>query len=745
MLSTEKIAGASARRPWLVVGTWVVLLLAGGFLASGVGDVLTTEGDVSVTMEAERAEDLARYIRNQPQPLVEQVVVLSETETVAGAAYSLFVRNLAADLARLPNVDAVHTYLDGGEGRVSEDGRKTLITVTLTKSADGNLSRGSATAEDLAKPVLDYVRTQNAAAGFQVYTAGLGSISHAFTETSERDLRTAEVIGLPVALAVLVVVFGAAVAAGVPVILALMSVVIAVGATAVVGHAFELSIFVVNMVLLIGLAVGIDYSLLIVERFREERRNGLSKQRAIETAGATATRAVVFSGLTVIVALASMLLVPDSIFRSLAIGAILVTIVAIFAGLTLLPAVLSLLGDRVNLLRVPLIGRRRAEGGGFWTAVARAVMRRPLVAIALTLVLLLAAASPYLGIKLGQAGVSTLPQNVDAFRGFRIIEEDFSSGILEPVAITIDPRGASPAQVDAATASLLSRLEADEVFVTSGVERFQRGALHLINVPLVGDPQSNESRSAVERLRKDYIPAAFAATGAEVLVGGPTAGVTDYVGLIYRYMPQVFAFVLGLSFLLLLVVFRSVVVPAKALVMNLLSVGAAYGLLVLVFQHGFATGLLGFQKVDQIEAWVPLFLFAVLFGLSMDYHVFLLSRIRERFDLSRSNAESVAYGLRSTGGIITGAAAIMVAVFGGFAMGDLVMFQQMGFGLAVAVLLDATIVRSVLVPATMALLGDLNWYFPRWLRWLPDIRVEAASLVLGNAPRGAEVLAGDGE
>jgi putative drug exporter of the RND superfamily len=361
--------------------------------------------------------------------------------------------------------------------------------------------------------------------------------------------------------------------------------------------------------------------------------------------------------------------------------------------------------------------------------VTRTVMGRPVVSLVVGVGILLAAASSALDMRTGFSGVSTIPDELPSKQAFDVLAAEFSGGLGSPVEIVVDGDVGSAA-VEDGIRRLEAALEGDGLFGPVRLEENAAGDLTLLSVPVNADPASKAAVSAVERVRDRYVPAAFPDGGpARALVGGETAFNKDFFDVADRYLPIVFVFVLGLSFVLLTVAFRSIVVPAKAIVMNLLSVGAAYGLVVLVSQKGVGAGLLGFQQVEVIEAWLPLFLFSVLFGLSMDYHVFLLSRIREHFDHTGDNAESVAYGLRTTAGIITGAALIMVAVFGGFAAGRMVAFQQMGFGLAVAVLIDATLVRSVLVPASMKLLGRRNWYLPPWLEWLPHLGVE------GPAPR----------
>jgi RND superfamily putative drug exporter len=560
-----------------------------------------------------------------------------------------------------------------------------------------------------------------------------------FEEQAEKDLQTGEMFGIPIALIILALVFGALLASVIPIVLAIVSIVIAMGISAIIGQQFQLSFFVTNVVTMIGLAVGIDYSLFVISRYREERARGLDKVDAIGKTGATASRTVFFSGMTVVIALLGMLIVPQTIFRSIAAGSVLVALAAVAASLTLLPAVLSLLGDKVNWGRIPFVHKAQATydeeaAGGFWDRIARTVIRHPVLSFGLSAALLVAASVPYFSIETGFSGISTFPDSLPAKQAFLTLDREFTGGMVAPAQVVVDGDIESPA-VQQAIAELEAAVAADPDFGPSTIETNEAGDLALLEIPVVGDPNTALAEDAVERLRDVYVPQAFAGVEAEPLVGGFTAENLDGFEMLASYTPIVFAFVLGLSFILLLVVFRSIVVPIKAVIMNLLSVGAAYGLLVLVTQKGVATDLLGFQQVEKIEAWLPIFLFAILFGLSMDYHVFLLSRIRERYDQIRDNDESIVFGLRSTGRLITGAALIMVAVFAGFATGEMVMFQQMGFGAAIAVLIDATIVRSVLVPASMKLLGDWNWYLPGWLEWLPKFSVEGAA---GEAPARME-------
>ena len=723
-LSPEGLARMATRRPWLVVGTWGIILVLAVFAASGLGDVLSTDQETYEKFEAARAEELIEaHLNGASNPVQEYVVIQSETAQVDDPQFRRVALDLAERLGADPGFVAgiANYYTAGDESLVSADGHTLLMPVATTAH------RGDATeVQEAGEHVLEVVREAAAEApeGYLLATGGEGSINTVFNEITESDLQKAELIGLPIALVVLVVVFGALAAAGMPILLGILGIVVALGITAMIGRAYELSFFVTNMIFMIGLAVGIDYTLLVIQRFREERRRGLNRDSAIVKAGGTASRAVLFSGIAVIVSLAGLLIVPDSIFRSLSIGAIVVVVAAISASLTLLPALLRLLGDRVNIGRVRIPGRKQtAESGRFWNWAVRGVMRRPALMLVAAVALLLAAAAPYLRVELGFSGAETLPGDTEPGQAFAILGEEFSVGLLAPFQIVVEGEPGNPS-VEAAIDELTGSIGQDGAFGEINRRDSESADIILLETNVNADPQSDVAVDALTRLREQYIPAAFGSGAAQASVTGDTAYINDYADMINKWTPAVFAFVLGLSFLILLVVFRSIVVPIKAIIMNLLSVGAAYGIVVLVIQEGFGAGLFGFTQVERIESWVPLFMFAILFGLSMDYHVFLLTRIRERFDETDNNTESVAYGVRATAGLITGAAAIMVAVFAGFAAGEMSMMQQFGFGLAIAITLDATIVRIILVPAAMALLGRANWYLPSWLEWLPKVDVD---------------------
>ena len=705
--------GAALVREAVLVGA---IVLTGTLL----GGALTTEGTLTNNPESVRAEELLRERLGESDNTIGEIaVVRSATLTVDDPAYRRYVEQLFAGLTALGDdiiAGGRHYYLTGDESLVSADRRMTTILLELPKDA-----------KDEIEQVHEVIDRANQDSAFQVLITGKATLDHEVKTTGEEDLAAGESIGILVALVVLALVFGAIAAAFVPIVLAIAAIVVAVGATALLGQAFELNFIVVNMITMMGLAVGIDYSLFVVFRYREERAKGLEKVDAIAAAGATAGRTVLFSGMSVVLATMALLITPESGLQSIGAGAMLVVIAAVLASMTLLPAVLSVMGDRVNALRIPLLQRGNAgqpaeAHEGFWSWTARTVMRRPVISLVLSAGVLVAAAVPYFDINLGVTGVSTMPDGLRSKQAYIVLQDEFGFGQDQPAIVVVDAPTDAQA-VQAAIERLEAALSSDPAFVMSELETHPEAQLSVLHARLAGDPAGKQAMDAVERLRAGYIPGAFAGVPAGVIVGGETARLVDAAEVVDTYTPIVFAFVLSLSFVFLTVAFRSIVVPVKAILMNLLSVGATYGLMVLVFQKGVGAGLLGFQQADVIEAFLPLFLFVMLFGLSMDCHVFLLGRIRERFHQTGDNREAVAFGLRSTGRLITGAALIMVAVFGGFALGDLVAMQQFGFGRAVAVLMDATIVRSVLVPASMRLLGNWNWYLPSWLEWIPNVAI----------------------
>ena len=704
-----------------MIAIWIVAVVA-SFPAIGVflGDVLTTDVEITSETESRRANDvLSRAFpedrATQERDITEVVVVSAARGSISDRGGDARIEALSDEL-RAAGASAVVASAEETP-LISRDGDARAVLVGL--GFDG---------EDDVDAVYDVVQRLDDDPGYEAAVTGELTSDADQGELSGDDLRTGELFfGLPTALVILLLVFGAVVAGLVPLILAIVSIVVALALAALVGQAFELSLYTVNMLTAMGLALGIDYSLFVLSRYREERSHARVPLDAIAATAATASRAVLFSGMTFVLAMFGLVLVPSTIFRSLAAGAILVGIVSVLAALTL-PALLGLLGDRINALRIPYFGRSAEQAGAetrFWGAIVHAVMRRPVVSLVLAAGLLLALASPVLGLKTGSQGRSTLPDRFESKQGYVLLNQEFPGQTTDPVEIVVAGDAASP-RVRSGIERLESALARSPVFGEPTAQASRAGDASRITVPIAGDPVGERAIDAVRELRDDLIPRAFAGVDAEVLVTGDTAEELDYHDTVDAWLARVFAFVLGLSFVLLTIAFRSIVVPLTAIVLNLLSVGAAYGLLVLVFQEGIGNELLGLEQSENLAAWVPLFLFAVLFGLSMDYQVFLLSRIRERYQLTGDSDDAVAHGVGSTARLITGAALIIIAVFWGFAMGDLIMFQQMGFGVAVALLIDATIVRAVLVPAAMKLLGERNWYLPPWLGWLPDAHVEGS-------------------
>ena len=627
----------STRRPLVVIGVWVLaVVVAGGLALDGevapgpapFTDLLdaatTAEFRLSDSAESRRADILLAERLRGAQPVNEVVIFRSETETVDSPHFRAEVEAVYGGIAALGSgtvTGAFHYYQTGNPALVSADRRTTIMPLVLAGSLDQAVQNLPA--------VLRVVDGADGRDGFRVLLVGEASIAHDYNELAEGDLRWGERIGVPVALVILLVLFGTVTAALVPLGLALVCIIVALGLTALIGQAFDLIFLVTLMVVMIGLAVGIDYSLLIVSRFRDELARGLEKNAAVERACAVAGRTVLFSGVTVVVALCGLLIVPFPFFQSMGLGAILVVLVSLAATLTLLPAILALLGPRINRLAIPFsAGRGRGcpgpRGRGFWGLATRAVTRAPVIGIIAVAAPMVAATVFAFQIQTGVNGVDSFPEGSRTREAFFIMEEQFSFGLVSPTEIVIDGDGHSP-PVREAIARLQGSLRADGRFPAPLPQEVSpAGDLTLLTILVPGEPRGQDAIGVVTTIRDRYVPAAFEGVEAEVVVGGATAEAADFQTTVRSYTPAVFAFVLGLSFLILMLVFRSVVVPAKAVIMNLLSVGAAFGLMVLVFQKGVAAGLLGLQPAEVIDVWIPLLMFSVLFGLSMDYHVFLL-------------------------------------------------------------------------------------------------------------------------
>ena len=667
------------------------------------------------------------------QPAGESVLIQSRSVRVGDAAFGAAVADVVARVSKLTAVQNVRSPLAPAHAdQIAKNGHAALVEFEI---------RGDKTkAVDKIAPVLDSVAAaQRAHPGFFIGEFGDASAVKAVETAYGNDLGKAGMLSLPVTLIILVLAFGALVAAGIPLLLALTAVFATFGLIALPSHLLPMAPQAIAMVLLIGLAVGVDYSIFYLKREREERAAGRSKEAALEAAAATSGRSVLVSGLTVIVAMAGMFLTGDATFASLGLATILVVAVAVLGSLTVLPALLSKLGDNVDRLRVPLVGRlRSADGEGrIWGAIIDSVLRRPVLASVVAVGLLLALAAPALQLRIATAGPDTYPQSLAAVKAYNHMQQAFPGTAL-PANVVVKAPDVNAPTVRAAIHQLERRaLASGRAYDPITVDVNTDATVANITVPIEGKGTDAASNASLASLRDVIVPETVGSLpGAEAGVTGLTAQWKDQADEMKSTTPPVVAFVLLFAFGLMLFAFRSLVIAITAIVLNLLSVAAAYGVLVLVFQHGLGKGLLGFSSTAGIDPVVPLLLFVILFGLSMDYHVFIISRIRETFDRGASTDDAIAHGIKSTAGVVTSAAIVMVGVFAVFATLSMLFFKQFGVGLSVAILLDATIVRAVLLPATMKLLGNWNWYLPRWLEWLPRGGLESE-----QAPNAIEVPA----
>ncbi len=733
--SPHGLSSLSARHPWRTILVWIVVVAAITGLSGAFGDMDNSgSGGFTSRPESVVGEDLIRDHFGEDTRASENIVVHSSGQTVDDPGFRQVVESTLArlepwkaDFASITNYyDLAASGSPEADSLVSQNRHSLLIPITFAGEPSEYSNRGA-----------DFVEAAQGArtSDVEVYAVGDITAEEAFGAILEEDLSKEVSVGLPMAAIILVVVFGALVAAFLPLATGVLAIAATAGILGLLAHFMVVDASTMSVVSMIGLAVGIDYALFFFELFREERRHGALKIDAIERAGGTAGKAVLFSGGTVILALAGLLLMPINVFQSIGIAVGITVVVAVAAALTLLPALIRLIGDWASLPRLGMIRKLRRQdrtritefedrlSKGLWGHVANAVMRRPVVSLIVSTGILIALALPALTMQLGQSSTNTLP-DVDFKSGYMIIADDFGAGLDAPMTLVMNGN-ASDAGTRANVERMVATLEQDDRFgdVTTTVS--DDGLLTRMDAVTQADPYSGDADDIVNEFRSDVVPDVFGQQADSVYITGETAiwGV-NFNNVLVDNLPSVVAFVLGLSFLLLMLAFRSIVVPLKVIILNLLSVGAAYGATVAVFQHGWGADLFGFTQVESIVSWLPVLLFCILVGLSMDYHVFLLSRIREHYDQSHNNKESVVFRLQSTGRIITGAALIMVSVFGAFASGQLVDVQQMGFGLGFAVLIDATLIRTILVPASMKLLGSANWYLPRWLHWLPYLRVE---------------------
>jgi uncharacterized membrane protein YdfJ with MMPL/SSD domain len=719
---------------------WLALVLVAG-AAAGIGQKKLTLTD-SANGDSAAAQRLLDE-GNFDQPAREQVLIQTRRGTIRSAAGRQAAREVVAAIQATRRVDDVRPpFAAGNAGQISGDGRSAVVLFSMNGDPD--------TAQDRVEPVVNAV-SQVAAARPQlrIEQFGSASASKALEDTLGKDFKRAEASSIPLTLIILWVAFAAFVAALLPLILALTAIVIATGLVAVTSHALPVDGSASSMILLIGLAVGVDYSLFYFRRAREERAKGASNSLAIAIAAATSGKAVLTSGLTVIVAMTAMFVTGQGTFIGMAQATAIVVAVAMLGSLTVLPALMSKFGDGVDLGRIPFLSRwlerRRGDGESrFWAAVVRPALAHPLLVSVSAASVLVLIALPAVRLETAVPGANDLPHDLAVMKTYDRLQHAFPGG-PQPAQVVVSAKDVdAPAVRNAIAALEHEALASGQMHEPITVNVNKQGTVARIDVPLVGNGIDERSQDALQTLRNTIVPKTVGTVGA-AHVTGATAFSVDFNDQLKERQPFVFAFVLVLAFLLLMWAFRSLVIPATAIVLNLLSVGAAYGVLVAVFQWGWGSSLIGLDQTGPIAAWLPLFLFVILFGLSMDYHVFILSRIREGYDAGLGTREAIRRGITHSAGVITSAAIVMVAVFATFATLSVVSSKQMGVGLAVAILLDATIVRGLLVPAVMALLGERNWYLPKWLDRLMGRRPATVhDLVLEPASKPMPMASAEG-
>ncbi len=715
----------SARHRKTAVFGWLLFIVVAFMAGQNLGTKTLTQEQSGVG-DSGRADRIVKD--SYPDRIDEAVLIQSKTLKTDDPQYRAVVSDVTK---RLQETKGVHSITSPyGEGKqlapVSDDGHSTMIGFEINGATED-----AAPMKIVDATVADTKAAQRAHPDFNVEQFGSGSSEDAFHEDLQRgSLRRPRPRSLPITLILLVLAFGTLVAAGIPLLLAITGVLGTMGVVAALSQLSPVEESINHVILLIGLAVGVDYALFYLRRVREERAAGRSKEAAIEAAAATSGRAVLVSGITVMIAMAGMYFAGAPTFTSFATGTIVVVAVAMLGSLTVLPAVLSMLGDRTEKGRIPGLGRlrNRVARVGIWSRIVDRVLRRPLLSAVLATGLLVAMAIPAIGMDIGTPNTSaSLPQDQPVVQTFNRVSEAFPSEtssltvVIKAKDVTAPAVKAGLAKFEHAVAQHPDLLPSKPEAIDPNPDR----TVGTVELEIAGNGTDDESNRALEVLRDDVVdPTLGSVDGVQAYVGGNTASDADFTNTLKSNIPYVLAFVLTAAFLLLMVTFRSIVVPIKAIILNLLSVAASFGVMVLVFQHGWFKSLLGFTETGPITSWVPLFMFVVLFGLSMDYHVFILSRVREAYDKGMTTEDAVSYAVKNTAGVVTSAAIVMVAVFAIFGSLSFIMFKQMGVGLAFAVLLDATVIRGVLLPATMKLLGDRNWWLPSKLGWLPEVKLE---------------------
>jgi uncharacterized membrane protein YdfJ with MMPL/SSD domain len=716
MESTRNIAARAGRwsaqhRKKAIFG-WLAFVILAVVIGGSVGTRTLSDADYGIGESGRADKAVAAH---SPEKEDESVLVQSQNGVSnRDPEFRRVVGTVVSRLEATKHVRKVESpYAADNPGKLSEDGKSALVTFELPGE----------NAEDKVDPALTTVSNlDKQETGFRVEEFGGASADKALNDAFEKDFQKAEVTSLPITLIILIVAFGALLAAFVPLLLAITAVAAAISLIGPISQIWPVDEAISSVVLLIGLAVGVDYSMFYLRREREERARGRSEEAALEAAAATSGRAVLVSGFTVIAAMAGMYLGGAATFVSFATGTILVVAISVVGSLTVLPAVLSKLGDRVNKGRVPFLKPEKRTGEPrVWSWVLDRVLKRPVVSMLAAGAVLVTLAIPVFHLHTADSGVDGLPRSLAVMQTYDRMQAAFP-GEQFTADIVLEGKNLDRAQIQSAAQEMrqIAR-DSDQFNEPVTVDTSPDGQVATIEVPIAGTGTDDTSLDAVKTLRQDVVPQILPSVhGGEVVgVGGFTAGSLDFNEVMASHIWYVFAFVFAMAFALLLVTFRSIVIPIKAILLNILSVAAAMGIVTYVFQDGHFEDFLNFDSTGAITAWFPLMLFVILFGLSMDYHVFILSRIKEAVDRGESTSDAVSHGIKSTAGVVTAAAIVMVGVFGIFATLSFIDMKQFGVGLAAAVLIDATLVRGVLLPATMKLLGKWNWYLPSWLEWLP--------------------------
>ena len=703
----------------------VVVLFAVGGQIIGLKQIDLNDAGVG---QSHKADQVLKNAFPERAPQNEYVLIESKGQTANSPAFRATVADVLGSVKSNPAIKNLDSPYDRRNASlISDDRHAAMVQWEMRGDADEAEKKIDGLSATTAK-----VATRHP--GFFVGHAGVSS-NKGLEQMFMDQLKLAGERSIPITIAVLLLVLGSLVAVGIPVLLALSGVLATIGIVAFTSHLVPADSNVNAVILLIGLAVGVDYSLFYIKRWREERAAGKDSSAALAVAAATSGRSVLISGFTVLVAMAGLFFAGDKTYLSFGIATMIVVGVAMLGSLTVLPALLGKLGPRVDKGRIPFVHRFRNDAGGsrLWKGILTPVLKHPVAAVALAGGLLVVLALPAVHLHTAQSGLEALPKNAPTVETIQRIQKDFSNGNVAPAIVAVEADTGSPATRQGIVALKKQALASGQAKKPIDVEISASHRVARVTIPLIGNGVDAKSNNALDTLRTEVLPATIGKVpGATFAVTGPTAQSVDQNSLLKSKAPIVFGFVMIFAFGLLLVSFRSIVIAVKAILLNLLSVGAAYGVLIIIFQWGWGENLLDFRSNGGIAYWLPIFLFVILFGLSMDYHVFILSRVREAYDRGLSTERAVEHGIASTAGVVTSAAFVMVGVFFVFALMPILDMKEMGIGLAAAVLIDATIVRAVLLPASMKLLGDWNWYLPHWLEWLP--RLEPA-LDLGDRPQ----------